>query len=139
MPAEPPAGHATVFFDGVCNVCNASVRFIIKRDVRRYFRFAPLQSKHGDAMQRSFGLDPEAVATLVLVENGRAYTRSTAALRIARRLGKLWPLLYALIIVPRFLRDVAYDWFARRRYRWFGKRDACMVPSKDVRDRFLPD
>jgi predicted DCC family thiol-disulfide oxidoreductase YuxK len=75
----------------------------------------------------------------VVVERGGVYTKSTAALRIVRRVGGLWPALYALIVVPRPVRDFAYDWFARRRYRWFGKRDECMVPSPEVRERFLTD
>jgi len=139
MCAEPVAGHAIVLFDGVCNVCNSSVNFIIKRDAGRYFLFAPLQSPAGRAWQEHLGLDAERLETTVLIEDGRAYQRSAAALRIARRLGGLWPLVYAFAVVPPFLRDFAYSWFARRRYRWFGRRDACMAPAQDVRDRFLPD
>ena len=139
MPAEPVAGHAIVLFDGVCNVCSSSVNFVIKRDAKRYFLFAPLQSPAGRAWQERLGLDAESLDTTVLIEDGRAYLRSAAALRIARKLGGLYPLFYAFIVIPPFLRDFAYDWFARRRYRWFGRRDACMTPTQDVRDRFLPD
>jgi predicted DCC family thiol-disulfide oxidoreductase YuxK len=139
MSAEPVAGHAIVLFDGVCNVCNSSVNFIIKRDARGYFLFAPLQSPAGRAWQERLALDAERLDTTVLIEDGHAYLRSSAALRIARRLGGPYPLLYAFVVVPSFLRDFAYNWFARRRYRWFGRRDACMAPAEDIRDRFLPD
>ena len=134
--AEP---HAIVLFDGVCNFCNRSVNFVIKRDTRGYFRFAPLQTAKGGEIARKHGIDPERLETFVLVENGRAYRKSGAALRIARRLGGLYALAYGLIAVPPFMRDFFYDWFARRRYRWFGKREQCMVPSPEVRERFLVD
>jgi predicted DCC family thiol-disulfide oxidoreductase YuxK len=133
------AGHAIVLFDGVCNFCNGSVRFIIRRDRRGYFRFAALQSNVGAELEERYGLDPSALDTLVLIEGRGVYTKSAAALRIARRLRWPWVALYALIVVPRRLRDLAYDWFARRRYRWFGRREECMVPSPKMRERFLTD
>ncbi len=132
--------HAIVLFDGVCNFCNRSVNWIIRRDRRGYFRFAALQSDVGADIQRQYGLDPDVLDTLVLIERGRAYTKSTAGLRIVRLMRRSpWAALYALIAVPRPVRDFAYDWFARRRYRWFGKRDECIVPSPEVRERFLAD
>jgi predicted DCC family thiol-disulfide oxidoreductase YuxK len=131
--------HAVILFDGVCNFCNASVNFVIKRDKHGYFRFAPLQEPKGAEIARRYGIDPTRLDTFVLVERGRAYRKSGGALRVARRLGGLYPLGYALIAVPPFIRDFFYDWFARRRYRWFGKRDACMVPTPEVRERFLVD
>ena len=131
--------HAVVLFDGVCNFCNRSVNWIIRRDRRGYFRFAPLQSDGGARLQVEYGLDPTALDTLVLIEGGQVYTKSTAGLRIVRRLRPPWPALYALIAVSRPARDLLYDWFARRRYRWFGKRDECMVPTAEVRERFLSD
>ena len=107
---------AVVMFDGVCNLCNGIVRFISARDPRARFRFAPLESPAAD--------------TLVLVEEGRTFTRSTAALRIARRLRFPWPLAYALIIVPTPIRDALYDFVARHRYQWFGRKDdACRIDS----------
>jgi predicted DCC family thiol-disulfide oxidoreductase YuxK len=121
----------------VCNFCNRSVNWIIRRDTRGYFRFAPLQSQAGEALQERYGLDPSALDTLVLIERGKVYVKSTAALRIVRRLRSPWRALYALIAVPRPVLDFGYDSFARRRYRWFGKRDECMVPSPKVRERFL--
>jgi len=131
--------HPIVLFDGVCNFCNRSVNFVIKRDKRRYFRFAPLQTAKGGEIARRHGIDPEQLDTFVLVENGRAYRKSGGALRVARRLGGLYALAYGLIAVPPFVRDWFYDWFARRRYSWFGKKDECMVPTSEVRERFLTD
>ena len=131
--------HAIILFDGVCNFCDASVNFVIKRDKRGYFRFAPLQEPIGGEIAGRYGIDPHRLETFVLVENGRAYRKSSGALRVARRLGGVYQLSSALIIIPPFIRDFAYDWFARRRYRWFGKKDACMVPTPEVRHRFLVD
>jgi predicted DCC family thiol-disulfide oxidoreductase YuxK len=133
------SSRSIVLFDGVCNFCNRSVNWIIRRDSEGYFHFAPLQSNAGVALQKRYGLDPSALDTLMLVEDGRVYVKSTAALRIVRRLRSRWRALYVLIAVPRAVRDFAYDWFARRRYRWFGKREECMVPTAEVRERFLGD
>jgi predicted DCC family thiol-disulfide oxidoreductase YuxK len=125
-----------VLFDGVCNLCNRVVRFIVRRDPAAQFRFAALTS---DAARRV--LDKARAAPLaesiVLVDHSRVFTRSDAVLRIARRLTFPWPLAYALIVVPRPVRDWAYEAIARRRYRWFGRRDVCMVPGPGLRDRFL--
>jgi predicted DCC family thiol-disulfide oxidoreductase YuxK len=128
-----------VLFDGVCNLCNATVNWIIARDRKGLFRFAALQSAAGERLQRERGLDPTALDTLVLVEGGRTYRKSSAGLRIVRRLCWPWPLLFGLIAVPAFMRDFAYGWFARRRYRWFGRKDECMAPAPEVRERFLLD
>ena len=128
---------AVVLFDGVCNFCDASVKFVLDRDEVGYFRFGALQSPAARPYLERCGLSPDELSTVVLVEGDRCYTRSTAALRITRKLGGAWPLLYALVVVPRPLRDVAYGWFARNRYRWFGKRDECRVPSPALRARFL--
>ena len=131
--------YSIVLFDGVCNFCNRSVNFVIKHDRRGYFRFGPLQTAKGGEIARRHGIDPEQLDTFVLVENGRAYRKSGGALRVARRLGGVYALAYGLIVVPPFVRDFFYDSFARRRYRWFGKRDECMVPSQEVRERFLTE
>ncbi len=134
MPA-PASPHPVVLFDGVCNLCNASINFVIDRDARSVFRFAPLQSDVGRALVAECGLEGED--SIVLVEDGRCYVRSDAALRIARRLDGAWPMLSALRIVPRPLRDAAYRVIARNRYRWFGRQDACRLPTPDLRARFL--
>jgi predicted DCC family thiol-disulfide oxidoreductase YuxK len=126
-----------VLFDGVCNFCNRSVNFILDHDTRRRFRFAALQSDAGQAVLRRFALRTDDFDTAVLVERGRAYTKSAAALRIARNLGGWWSLLALLFAIPPFLRDAAYDVLARNRYRWFGKADSCRVPTPEVWERFL--
>ncbi len=136
-PRSGPDAQPIILFDGVCNFCNASINWIIRRDRRARFRFAPLQSPAGERLQREHGLDPAALDTMLLVDNARAYLRSTAALRIVRDLSFPWPLLYAFIIVPPPIRDSFYTAFANRRYRWFGKKDECMIPSPEVRERFL--
>jgi predicted DCC family thiol-disulfide oxidoreductase YuxK len=125
-----------VLFDGVCNLCNGAVRFIIRRDPNAQFQFAPLTSA---AANRALASVPtrELPDSVVLVDEGRIYTRSDAALRIARGLRFPWPLAYALVVVPRGLRDWAYDAVARRRYRWFGRQDQCMIPGPSIRQRFL--
>jgi predicted DCC family thiol-disulfide oxidoreductase YuxK len=126
--------HPVVLFDGVCNLCNGSVVFIIRNDPRGVLRFAPLQSEQAD---RLLGGRTPPRDSVVLVENGRVYTRSEAVLRIARLLRQPWPLLSGLIVLPAGVRDWLYDWIARNRYRWFGKREACMMPTPELRSRFL--
>jgi predicted DCC family thiol-disulfide oxidoreductase YuxK len=135
-PADP---GPVVLFDGVCNLCDASVRFIVDRDSAEVFRFASLDSSAAHALLEGAerrGSDPLPDSVL-LVEEGRVYDRSTAALRIARRLGWPWKLAYAFVWIPRFVRDAAYDWVARRRYAWFGKKETCLVPTPEIRARFL--
>jgi len=127
------AVNSVVLFDGVCNLCNAVVRFILARDPEGHFRFASLQS---EAARRLLG-DGQTAETIVLLEAGKTYTKSTAALRIARGLRFPWPLLYAFVAFPRPLRDLFYDWVARHRYRWFGRRESCMVPTPEVHERFV--
>ena len=129
--------HAVVLFDGVCNLCNGFVQFVIPRDPDGYFRFAALNSETAARVLSTARQDGPLVDSIVLVEGGGVYVRSAAALRIARRLGFPWVLGYGLMIVPRPLRDAIYDLVARRRYGWFGRRETCMVPGPDIRDRFL--
>jgi predicted DCC family thiol-disulfide oxidoreductase YuxK len=128
---------AIVLFDGVCNLCDNSVLFILKRDEKGYFQFASLQSEAGQEILKNNNLPTEDFGSFVLVEKGKLYQRSTAALRVCRRLGGAWPLMYAFIIVPAFMRNAIYNWVARNRYRWFGKKDACMMPKPEWRERFL--
>jgi len=128
---------ATVLFDGVCNFCNSSVNYVIAHDPSGYFKFAALQSDAGARLTREYGIDTANVDSVVLVENGRAYVRSAAALRVAKKLGFPAALLYALIIIPRPIRDILYNAFAKRRYRFFGSRDECMLPTPEIRARFL--
>jgi predicted DCC family thiol-disulfide oxidoreductase YuxK len=126
-----------ILFDGVCNLCNASVDFIIKRDTEGVFQFAPNQTEAGEEIISRAGLDPFDADTVVLWEDGAAYFQSTAVLRIARRLGFPWRLAYGLMIVPRGIRDFAYRLVAKNRYRVFGKRDTCRLPTPEERSRFL--
>ena len=128
---------AIILFDGVCNFCNGAVNFIIDRDPQKYFKFAPLQSAVGEKLLRDNGVDKIETDSVVLIEDGKVYTHTTAALRIARKLSGYWSYFYHLTIVPSFIRDVFYKLFAKYRYRMFGKTDACMLPSPDVRERFL--
>jgi len=132
-----PSPHALVLFDGVCNLCNGAVNFIIDHDPNGYFRFAPLQS---DVAQERLARTDAAgsdLDTVVLVEEETVYVRSTAALRIARRLTAPWPLLALFLVVPRLLRDPVYNWIATHRYDWFGRRDQCRLPTPALKSRFL--
>ena len=125
-----------ILFDGVCNLCNASVDFILTHDPKGRFRFAALQSERGESLLRAHGLETD-LKTIILLDEGRIYTRSDAALRIAAGLSGPWSLLRLLLILPRPLRDLGYRLIARYRYSWFGKRKDCRLPSPAERDRFL--
>jgi predicted DCC family thiol-disulfide oxidoreductase YuxK len=129
--------YSIVLFDGTCNLCHGAVSFILDRDRRKRFRFASLQSAAGRCLWEQAGLPSDGSDTMALIEDGRTFTRSTAALRIARQLTWPWPLVYALIAVPRFLRDGLYRWLASQRHRWLGKSDHCRVPRPELQDRFL--
>ncbi len=126
-----------VLFDGVCNLCNASVLFVIDRDAKRRFKFAPLQSEEGRRLLALHAFREADLSSVVLIKGERIYTRSTAALHIARELNSAWFLLYAFIIIPQKLRDAIYNFIAAHRYRWFGKEDSCRVPTPELRQRFL--
>ena len=126
-----------VFFDGVCNLCDSSVQFIIKRDPNGKFKFSPLQNEKGQEVLSMNELRTSDFDSILLSINGKLYQKSSAALRIAKELNGLWPLMYAFIIVPPFIRNVVYDFIAERRYKWFGKKDACMLPTPEMRSRFL--
>jgi predicted DCC family thiol-disulfide oxidoreductase YuxK len=126
-----------ILFDGVCNLCNSSVQFILLRDKKDRFRFASLQSDYGQSILKQYNLPTEQFDSLALVENGKLYKKSSGALRIARRLNSLWPMLYAFIIVPPFIRNFVYDFIAKNRYRWFGKKEECMLPRPEWRQKFL--
>lgn len=131
-----------VLFDGVCHLCQGAVKFIIKRDPGRNFRFASLQSEAGERILQGSSrsdISPGRIDTIVLYHNGAYYTRSSAALRIAKGLRFPWPLAYGFIIVPRFMRDAVYRVVAANRYRWFGKDETCLVPTKENKERFLQD
>jgi predicted DCC family thiol-disulfide oxidoreductase YuxK len=125
-----------VLFDGVCNFCNSAVNFIIGIDRERKIKFAPLQSETGIRLRKQHNI-PDDVDSLILIEGNKAYIHSTAGLRIYRAIGGIWSILYGLILVPAPIRDYLYKLFARYRYKLFGKQEACMLPTPDVRERFL--
>jgi len=127
------SGGAIVLFDGVCNLCNGAVQFILARDPGARFQFAALQS---ETARRLLGSNA-SIESMALVEAGQVFRKSAAALRIARKLSFPWPLLYAFVVVPRPLRDLIYDWVARHRYGWFGKRETCWLPTPELRGRFI--
>ena len=126
-----------VLFDGVCNLCNGFVQFVIPRDPRGYFKFGTLQSAFARRLLSPEESPSQVPDTVVLVEQGRVFTRSTAVLRIARHLAFPWPLLSVLLAIPAPIRDRVYAIVAKNRYGWFGRRDACMVPTPEIRSRFL--
>jgi predicted DCC family thiol-disulfide oxidoreductase YuxK len=126
-----------ILFDGVCNLCNGFVQFVIKRDKNKTFQFASLQSKYGMALCAHFGLPTTRQKTILLYDGEKIYTESEAVIKIASLLNGIWKITIALLITPRFIRNWAYRFIARNRYRLFGKRDQCMVPSEDVKGRFL--
>lgn len=128
---------AIVLFDGVCNFCNGTVNFIIRRDSENRFRFAALQSEAGQKLLRQYDLNQPGIDSVVLIENGGAFTHSSAALKIARRLGGFWQVFSIFQIVPRPARDFFYRLLARNRYRLFGKKDVCMMPTPEIKARFL--
>ena len=132
-----PKPELILLFDGVCNLCNNSVQFILKRDKKRQFVFGSLQGEAGQALLKKFNLPKENFHTFVLIEGDRVYTRSTAALRIAKHLGRGWQVVYGLVIIPRPLRDAVYGWISKNRYKWFGKSDTCRLPSPEEKALFL--
>ena len=141
--AEDPVAVAdavqrpVVLFDGVCNLCNRSIRLLVRFDHVGRFRFAPLDSPVGRELLDRQGLDPDDLDSVVLIEGDDHYTKSEAVLRICRRLDGPFPLLYALMGVPEGVRDGAYDAVAENRYRVFGRKDECPVPDQELRERFL--
>ncbi|NNE99912.1 MAG: DUF393 domain-containing protein [Pyrinomonadaceae bacterium] len=129
--------YTIVLFDGVCNFCNSSVNYIIERDLNDRFKFAPLQSEAAAPLIAKHGIDREETDSLILIENETAYVYSTASLRIAKKLGGINSLAYGFVIVPKFIRDFFYKLFAKYRYKLFGKKEVCMVPTPEVREKFL--
>ncbi|GAB5540082.1 MAG: thiol-disulfide oxidoreductase DCC family protein [Salibacteraceae bacterium] len=126
-----------ILFDGVCNLCNGFVQFIIRHDQKKQFKFATLQSQSGQALLSEFGKSSENFDSVVFVVNRKLKTKSTAVLHIAKEMGGIWSFAVVFIIIPRIMRDWVYDIIARNRYSFFGKRQECMVPTKDVMERFV--
>ena len=126
-----------IFFDGVCNLCNSSVNFVIDRDPEAKFTFAPLQSDFAKNALKNEDTDSYNLESIVFLSNGKFYRRSRAALEIARRMRGAWPMMYVFIIVPGFVRDFIYNWIAKNRYKWFGKREFCRIPTPELKTRFV--
>ncbi len=126
-----------LLFDGVCNLCTGSVQFIIRHDPMGNIQFTSLQSEKGKALLKSYNLPENQLKSMVFIENGIAHTRSTGALRAVRYLSAPWPILYPLIIFPRFLRDAVYNFVGKNRYRWFGEKKECWLPTPELQSRFL--
>ena len=126
-----------IVFDSVCNFCNSTVQFIIKRDTQSRFKFAALQSKAGYELFQKHDLKVGELDTIVLFKKGIVYLRSDAALQIAKELDMPWKILVIFKIIPKFIRDFLYDVFAKYRYQWFGKRDKCFIPTQELRQKFF--
>ncbi len=131
------SNHITVLFDGVCNLCNGTVQFVIKRDRAAIFRFASLQSDYAQRLLRQVNLPANQLYSVIVFEDGVAYQKSDAALRIARHLSGFWRWLYIFRFVPKFIRDGLYNFIATNRYRFFGKQDHCMIPTPELKARFV--
>lgn len=139
MIDEKERQQSILLIDGVCHLCQNITRYVVRHDHKRKFSFAALQSEAGRRLLSAGGLSESGRDSFVLVEKGRYYTKSGAALRVMKGLGGFRSLAYALIIVPRPIRDSVYGWVARNRYRWFGQSDSCLMPTKEVMSRFLED
>lgn len=126
-----------ILFDGVCNLCNGLVNFVIPRDPEAKFRFAALQSESGQKLLKQFHLPTDDFNTFILVEGERYYKKSTAALRVLKGLKGLWPVFYVFIVIPSPIRDFVYNMIANNRYKMFGKKDECLIPSPSIQKRFL--
>ena len=129
--------HSIVLFDGVCHLCNGSVNFLLKRDKKECFLFATLQSDSGQALLKQHQLSTNDLDTVILIQQGQFYTKSTAILRVLKELGRGWQIFYIFILLPRFIRDAIYNLVAHSRYRLFGKDEQCRMPSPDIERRFL--
>lgn len=134
---DPLAGRVLVLFDGVCNLCNGFVQFVIRRDPKAVFRFASLQSAFGRNQLMLHHLDPQALHSVIVIADGKMYQRSAAVLRIASSLPGAWPVLGVFRFFPRFMMDGLYNIVASSRYKWFGRQAACMLPDPALKSRFL--
>jgi predicted DCC family thiol-disulfide oxidoreductase YuxK len=137
MLSNPTIQQPVILFDGVCNLCSAVVRFVIRHDKKDLFRFASLQSDFGQAVLTKHNLNPTAFNSFILFQQNKVYSKSTAALMVAKQLSGVWPLLYCLIIVPPFIRNAVYNYVAANRYKWFGKKEECWVPTPELHKKFF--
>ncbi|TNE73801.1 thiol-disulfide oxidoreductase DCC family protein [bacterium] len=129
--------HSIVYFDGVCNLCNASVDFIIKRDLKAKFKFASLQSDLGQKILQENQFNSDDYDSFILEQNGNVYIKSSAAIRVAMQIGFPWSLLGVFLAIPPFIRNIVYSFIAKNRYKWFGKKETCRLPTPEERARFI--
>jgi predicted DCC family thiol-disulfide oxidoreductase YuxK len=129
--------QSIILFDGVCNLCNSSINFVIKRDKKDEFRFTALQEEPGISLLKRHHINTKDTDSIILIENDTVYVKSSAALRVSRKLSGAWPLMYGFIIVPTFIRNGVYDYIAKNRYKWYGKKDSCMIPTPELKNKFL--
>lgn len=125
-----------ILFDGVCNLCDQSIQFIIKRDHTGFYKFGSLQSPNGQKLLEHYQV-PTDIDSFILIRNNKVYTKSTAALKVAQNLDGLWKMLYPLIIIPKPIRDFIYNIIANNRYKWFGKKTSCTLPTPEIKERFI--
>lgn len=126
-----------ILFDGVCNLCNNAVDFVIRRDKNNRFKFGALQDKATKSILKEYKINQNYIDSIILIRGDQIFYKSKAALEIARNLGGPWPAMYIFIFLPGFIRDPVYDWIARNRYRWFGKKETCRIPSAKEKEKFL--
>lgn len=126
-----------ILFDGVCNLCDSFVQFVIKRDKKNKFLFSSLQSDQGEKLLKEYNYNPDNFFSVILIHQNKSYSESTAALKVLVQLGAIWKAAYLLFIIPKYFRDIVYKWIAKNRYQWFGKRDTCMMPTQDLKHKFL--
>lgn len=131
--------YPIIFFDGICNFCNGAVNFVIRNERKCEIKFATLQSDIATQLLNKYGIPKGGYQSFFFLENGKVYTSSTAAIKVCRYLKGLWPLMIGFIIVPRFIRDGIYNVISKNRYRWFGKKETCMIPSPELKSKFLND
>lgn len=131
------SNHSIILFDGVCNFCNGSINLLIRQDKKGVFQFAALQSQAGQKLLAQYQIQKKDFDSFVLIQDGKAFQKSAAALKVLNQLPWYWKALQVFWIVPKFIRDGLYDVIARNRYKWFGKKDQCMIPGPNVRSRFL--
>jgi predicted DCC family thiol-disulfide oxidoreductase YuxK len=135
-PYNPTPIHPVILFDGVCNFCNGTVNFVIKKDRMNAIKFSPLQSIAGAQLKEQYGIGDD-LKSFIFIENGKAYKKSTAALHVCKYLKGIYKIGFLGILIPTFLRDLVYDYIAKNRYKWFGQKDTCMIPSAEIRAKFL--
>lgn len=135
--SDLPNDTSIILFDGVCNFCNSSVNKIIRHDKKNRFKFAPLQSEIGKKLLEKHSIDSSKIDSIILIENDSAFIKSTAILKISKHLSGLYPLAYGFIIIPAFIRNIVYDFIARNRYKWWGKKESCMIPTQEVKEKFI--